>query len=62
MIRIADNSLGIIEERCQKLFDPFFTTKQVGSGTGLGLAICYQVIVEKSKGQLLVNSESGNDA
>ncbi|MGC1394618.1 MAG: response regulator [Coleofasciculaceae cyanobacterium] len=62
VIRITDNGIGISEEICQKLFDPFFTTKQVGSGTGLGLAICYQVVVEKHKGQLLVNSESGKGA
>lgn len=62
IIRIADNGLGITEEIRQKLFDPFFTTKPVGSGTGLGLAICYQVVVEKHKGQLLVNSEIGKGA
>jgi signal transduction histidine kinase len=40
----------------QKLFEPFFTTKAVGKGTGMGLAICYQIIVEKHKGTIEVNS------
>ena len=59
VIRIADNGLGITENVRQRLFEPFFTTKPVGSGTGLGLAISYQIVVEKHKGQLLVNSEMG---
>ena len=59
VIRIADNGLGITENVRQRLFEPFFTTKPVGSGTGLGLAISYQIVVEKHKGQLLVNSEIG---
>lgn len=62
IIRIADNGLGMTEEIRQRLFEPFFTTKPVGSGTGLGLAICYQVVVEKHKGQLLANSEIGKGA
>ncbi len=59
IIRIIDNGLGMTEDVRQRLFEPFFTTKQVGSGTGLGLAISYQIIVEKHKGQLKVNSDVG---
>ncbi|MFB8791296.1 MAG: ATP-binding protein [Potamolinea sp.] len=62
VIRIADNGLGISKEGQQKIFDPFFTTKPVGSGTGLGLAMAHQIIVDKHKGQLLVNSELGQGA
>jgi signal transduction histidine kinase len=51
-IKIADNGIGIEEAVINKIFDPFFTTKEVGKGTGLGLSICYQIIVEKHKGQL----------
>jgi signal transduction histidine kinase len=43
----------------RRLFDPFFTTKPTGKGTGLGLSISYQIVVEKHKGQLFVNSELG---
>ncbi len=58
-IKIADNGAGIEQKIQQKIFDPFFTTKPVGSGTGLGLSICYQIIVEKHKGQLICNSTVG---
>ena len=58
-IRITDNGVGIEQKIQQKIFDPFFTTKPVGSGTGLGLSICYQIIVEKHKGQLICNSTVG---
>jgi signal transduction histidine kinase len=39
-----------------RLFEPFFTTKKMG--TGLGLAIAYG-IMERHKGQLRVDTESG---
>ncbi len=59
VIRIADNGLGMTEAVCRNLFNPFFTTKPIGQGTGLGLSISYQIVVEKHKGQLLVNSKLG---
>jgi signal transduction histidine kinase len=57
VIKIADNGSGMNDEVKRQIFDPFFTTKPVGSGTGLGLAISYQIIVEKHKGQLQMNSQ-----
>jgi PAS domain S-box-containing protein len=59
VIRIADNGSGMTEAVRRRLFDPFFTTKPMGKGTGLGLSISYQIVVEKHKGQLLINSEVG---
>ncbi|MEQ9233710.1 hybrid sensor histidine kinase/response regulator [Coleofasciculus sp. E2-BRE-01] len=59
VIKIADNGSGMNDEIKRQIFDPFFTTKPVGSGTGLGLAISYQIIVEKHKGQLQMNSQRG---
>ncbi|MGA9382504.1 MAG: ATP-binding protein, partial [Phormidium sp.] len=59
LVRIKDNGCGISEEHKSKLFDPFFTTKPVGKGTGLGLSICYQIVVEKHKGDLRCVSEVG---
>lgn len=58
-IKIADNGLGISEEVKQRIFDNLFTTKAVGKGTGLGLSIARQIIVDKHKGSLTVNSEIG---
>jgi two-component system, NtrC family, sensor kinase len=57
-IRITDNGTGIPSEVKAKIFEPFFTTKNVGEGTGLGLSIAYNII-EKHKGRIFVESETG---
>lgn len=59
LIMIKDNGIGMSLEVQQKIFDQFFTTKPIGKGTGLGLAIAHQIIVEKHKGTLEVNSVLG---
>ncbi|MEH2326110.1 MAG: response regulator [Nostoc sp.] len=59
IIRIGDNGIGIPERLKQHLFEPLFTTKTVGKGTGLGLSIAYQIVVEKHKGVLDVDSQPG---
>ena len=56
-ICIVDNGTGMSEEVRQHVFDHLFTTKGVGKGTGLGLAIAQQIIVEKHRGFITVNSE-----
>ncbi|HBY19831.1 MAG TPA: hypothetical protein DEG71_02295 [Clostridiales bacterium] len=54
---IEDNGKGIPAEIANKIFDPFFTTKPIGQGTGLGLGIAYDIIVNKHKGLINVESE-----
>ncbi len=56
---IQDDGPGIPPEIQNKIFDPFFTTKPVGKGTGLGLNISYDIVVNKHKGLLSVDSEPG---
>lgn len=56
---IEDNGTGIPEEIREKIFDPFFTTKPIGEGTGLGLGIAYDIIVNKHKGEITVESSMG---
>ncbi|MEH1793054.1 sensor histidine kinase [Nostoc sp.] len=59
LIRIKDNGVGISADIQQKMFDHLFTTKPVGKGTGLGLSIAYQIIVQKHRGTLEVESVLG---
>jgi len=56
---INDDGPGIAPEKLSKIFDPFFTTKPAGKGTGLGLSVSHDIIVNKHKGQLLVDSTVG---
>ena len=59
-IIISDNGIGIPEAILHKIFDPFFTTKDVGRGTGQGLTIAHDIITNKHKGSIIVESEVGN--
>lgn len=54
---IEDDGPGIAPEDRRKVFDPFFTTKPAGKGTGMGLSISYDIIVNKHKGRISVESE-----
>jgi PAS domain S-box-containing protein len=61
-IIIQDNGCGIDKDKFNRIFDPFYTTKEVGKGTGQGLAIAHDIIVNKHKGLIEVESESGEGA
>jgi signal transduction histidine kinase len=56
-IGIKDTGCGIPKDHLDRIFDPFFTTKDVGKGTGQGLAIVHDIIVNKHKGIIQVDSE-----
>ncbi len=56
IIEFEDNGSGIPAEIIDKIYDPFFTTKEVGKGSGQGLAISYDIIVNKHKGFIDVES------
>jgi len=58
LVIIEDNGMGISKEKIEKIFEPGYTTKGVGVGTGLGLSISYKII-EKHKGEILVDSVIG---
>ncbi|MCX6153832.1 MAG: response regulator [Candidatus Kapabacteria bacterium] len=58
-IIISDSGKGIPEANLNRIFDPFFTTKEVGKGTGQGLAIAHDIIVNKHKGEISVESQLG---
>lgn len=59
VVEITDNGPGIPEEIRSRIFDPFFTTKSPGQGTGLGLHISHDIVVNRHRGQLLVDSKPG---
>lgn len=59
VIVIKDNGSGMKASTLKDLFNPFFTTKPIGEGTGLGLSITYDIIVNKHKGKIEVDSEVG---
>jgi two-component system, NtrC family, nitrogen regulation sensor histidine kinase NtrY len=55
-IAIADNGIGIDEDKRDQIFKPYFTTKT--SGTGLGLAMCKD-ISQRMGGDLSFESIAG---
>jgi len=58
-ISIADTGDGIPESVRARIFEPFVTTKEVGRGTGQGLALSRGIVVEKLKGSLHFETETG---
>lgn len=58
-VEIEDNGCGIDAHIQPVLFEPFVTTKKPGQGTGLGLNICYNIVVEKQKGEITFDSVPG---
>jgi signal transduction histidine kinase len=59
VVEIEDTGPGIPTAIQHRIFDPFFTTKPVGQGSGLGLYISFNIIVEKHRGDLSVDSQTG---
>jgi signal transduction histidine kinase len=58
-IDISDSGTGIPPEVMAKIFDPFFTTKDIGKGTGLGLDVVQQIMKNRHRGDVKVQSEPG---
>jgi two-component system, NtrC family, sensor kinase len=57
VICYTDNGCGIAPENLGKIFDPFFTTARHQGGTGLGLHIVYNLVTQKLKGSIQVQSQ-----
>jgi len=55
----SDDGCGQEEEIVNKMFNPFFTTNRENGGSGLGLNIVYNLVTQKMKGSINVNSKPG---
>ena len=60
LVEIGDDGPGIAPESRSRVFEPFFTTKAVGQGTGLGLDISYRIVVNRHRGDIVVQSRPGD--
>ncbi|MCL4409968.1 MAG: YfiR/HmsC family protein [Gammaproteobacteria bacterium] len=58
-LRFSDNGVGMDEIILGQIYDPFFTTKRSEGGTGLGMPIVYNLVRQKLKGDISVESTVG---
>ena len=56
----TDNGNGMQTDILEKAFEPFVTTKRNAGGTGLGLNIVYNIVHQKLKGSLKLDSSPGD--
>jgi signal transduction histidine kinase len=59
VIEIADTGPGMPPDVAARAFEPFYTKKDVGKGTGLGFDIARRIIVERHRGQIMIDSRPG---
>lgn len=57
LVRFGDNGAGVDEAILPKIFEPFVTSKRNAGGTGLGMNIIYNIVTQKLKGSIHVESQ-----
>jgi len=58
VLSYSDNGKGMSQEIIDRIFDPFFTTNKQ-HGTGLGMHIVYNLVTQKLKGNITLESSPG---
>lgn len=61
-LRYADDGQGMDADIAKRAFDPFFTTKRGEGGSGLGLNIVYNLVIQRFKGDITLDSQPGRGA
>lgn len=56
-VRVKDNGTGIADNIRKDIFNPFFTDREGGRHIGLGLHESYDIIVNKYKGDLILEND-----
>ncbi|NKI17664.1 HAMP domain-containing protein [Spongiibacter sp. KMU-166] len=61
MVKISyrDDGCGMSEDIRDRIFEPFFTTKRGSGGSGLGMHIVFNLVTQRLKGTVEVNSAPG---
>jgi PAS domain S-box-containing protein len=59
LLRYADDGDGISPTHLPRIFDPFFTTKRGAGGSGLGLHIVHNLVTQRLRGTIEVESVEG---
>ena len=57
-----DDGAGIDKELLPAIFEPFVTSKRFSGGTGLGLSIVYNLVTQKLKGEIKMQSPAHGGA
>jgi signal transduction histidine kinase len=58
-IKYQDNGKGMKKDLLSKIYDPFFTTDKK-CGTGLGMHIVYNIVTQKLKGNIRIETDEGD--
>ncbi|NRB25606.1 sensor histidine kinase [Shewanella sp.] len=60
LMNYSDDGVGLDEDGEKNLFDPFYTTKRNQGGSGLGTHLVYNLVTQKLKGEVDVETSPGN--
>ncbi|MFY8298119.1 ATP-binding protein [Pseudoalteromonas sp. SS15] len=61
-IYFKDDGMGIDKEILPVIFEPFITSKRQSGGTGLGMSIIYNLVTQKLKGEVKMQSPAHGGA